>query len=294
MLMKENKEVKISYWAAHFTTIVSVALVLLLVALISLIWMSADTETRRLKERLELTVIMADSIPDASAAALAEQIAAKPYTAQAKVVTKAEALKNWTAETGEDLEQLFGVNPLSPEVNFTVKAEYASTANLAQIKSNIERMPGVESVDAPEAAMVDAMNGNIARLTVVLAAIAVIMLIISFVLINNTVHLTIYSRRFSIHTMQLVGATDGFIRRPVIVNNMLSGLVAGVVAMALVAIGIVTAKETGYVDIISYVGWDMFGVIAAAVILLGMAMCSLAAWIASSRYLHKKYDELFR
>jgi cell division transport system permease protein len=138
------------------------------------------------------------------------------------------------------------------------------------------------------------MNGNIARLTVVLAAIAVIMLIISFVLINNTVHLTIYSRRFSIHTMQLVGATDGFIRRPVIVNNMLSGLVAGVVAMALVAIGIVTAKETGYVDIISYVGWDMFGVIAAAVILLGMAMCSLAAWIASSRYLHKKYDELFR
>jgi cell division transport system permease protein len=294
MLMKENKEVKISYWAAHFTTIVSVALVLLLVALISLIWMCADTETRRLKERLELTVIMADSIPDASAAALAEQIAAKPYTAQAKVVTKAEALKNWTAETGEDLEQLFGVNPLSPEVNFTVKAEYASTANLAQIKSNIERMPGVESVDAPEAAMVDAMNGNIARLTVVLAAIAVIMLIISFVLINNTVHLTIYSRRFSIHTMQLVGATDGFIRRPVIVNNMLSGLVAGVVAMALVAIGIVTAKETGYVDIISYVGWDMFGVIAAAVILLGMAMCSLAAWIASSRYLHKKYDELFR
>jgi cell division transport system permease protein len=292
--MKENKEVKISYWAAHFTTIVSVSLVLLLVALISLIWIGADTETRRLKERLELTVIMADSIPDSSAAKLAEQIAAKPYTASAKVVTKAEALKNWTAETGEDLEQLFGVNPLSPEVNFTVKAEYASTANLTQIKSNIERMPGVESVDAPEAAMVDSMNGNITRLTVVLAAIAVIMLIISFVLINNTVHLTIYSRRFSIHTMQLVGATDGFIRRPVIVNNMLSGLVAGIVAMAIVAICIVAAKETGYVDIISYVGWNMFGVIAGAIVLLGMAMCSLAAWIAASRYLHKKYDELFR
>ena len=230
VFMKENKEVKISYWAAHFTTIVSVTLVLVLVALIAVIWIGADTETRRLKERLELSVVMADTVPDAGAAALAREIAGKPYAASVKVVTSEEALRNWTRDTGEDLQKLFGVNPLSPEVSFSVSsAEYA--------------LDGVESVDAPDAAMVDAMNDNIGRLTVVLAVVAAVMLLISFVLINNTVHLSIYSRRFSIHTMQLVGATDGFIRRPVVVNNMLCGLIAGLLASTLIAVAFVAAGE---------------------------------------------------
>lgn len=294
VFMKENKEVKISYWAAHFTTIVSVTLVLVLVALIAVIWIGADTETRRLKERLELSVVMADTVPDAGAAALAREIAGKPYAASVKVVTSEEALRNWTRDTGEDLQKLFGVNPLSPEVSFSVKADYASAANLAAIRASLEKAPGVESVDAPDAAMVDAMNDNIGRLTVVLAVVAAVMLLISFVLINNTVHLSIYSRRFSIHTMQLVGATDGFIRRPVVVNNMLCGLIAGLLASALIAVAFVAAGEAGYMDVVSRVGWEMVGVVSAAIVVLGMAMCALAAWMASSRYLHKKYDELFR
>lgn len=292
--MKENKEVKISYWAAHLTTIVSVTLVLLLVGLIALIWIGADAETRRLRERIELSVVMADSVPDAQAQALADKISAKPYCARAGMVSKEQALANWTADTGENLEELFGVNPLSPEVNFAVKADYASVAGIASIKRELEKEPGVESVAAPDASMVEAMNRNLSAVTLILAIVAAIMIVISFVLINNTVHLTIYSRRFSIHTMQLVGATNGFIRRPVIFDNMLAGLIAGLIASALLAAAMAGAGEAGLPDIAGYIGWPAFGVVAASLVAAGMLLCGLASWLSANVYLRKDYDQLFR
>ena len=132
----------------------------------------------------------------------------------------------------EDLETLFGVNPLSPEVSFTVKADYASEASLRKIKAQVEKMGLVEAVAAPDAEMVDTMNTNIEKAAYVLGGIALVLLVISFVLINNTVRPTIYSRRFTIHTMQLVGATNRFIRRPMVGNNLLSGVLAGLIASA--------------------------------------------------------------
>lgn len=110
--MKNNKEVKISYWAAHLTTIVSVTLVLIIIGIIALISIGAADETRRLREKLEVNVVMADTVPDSVADALSKQIKDYPYALSVGVVTKEDALKNWQAETGEDLESLFGVNPL--------------------------------------------------------------------------------------------------------------------------------------------------------------------------------------
>lgn len=291
--MKKNKEIKISYWAHHLTTIISVTLVLVLMGIIALIWISADTETRRLKERIELSVIMADSIPDGRAEALAREIGARPYARNVKVVSKEQALKNWTADTGEDLQALFGVNPLSEEITFGINADYASAAQISKIEAELSRMAGVEAVSSPDEEMVESMNENISRLTVVLGIVVGIMMIISFVLINNTVHLTIYSRRFTIHTMQLVGATNGFIRRPVILDNMLAGLLAGLVAAALIAVSMVLAKETGLPDVASYVGWGAYGVVAGALVLTGVLLCALASWISANVYLRKDYDQLF-
>ena len=106
-------------------------------------------------------------------------------------------------------------------------------------------MPGVESVVLPDSAMVESMNRNIERLSIVLGAIALVLVIISFVLINNTVHLAIYARRFTIHTMQLVGATNGFIRRPFVNDNMISGLLAGLVSSCLLGLSLIAAPGQG-------------------------------------------------
>ncbi len=292
--MKENKEVKISYWAAHLTTVISVSLVLLLVGMVGMVWIGADIETKRLKEKIELSVIMADTVSNAEASRLATEISRQPYASNVKVITKEEALELWKRDTGEDLQQLFGVNPLSPEVTFGIKAEYASASQISALEKEMRSRPGVESVSTPDASMVDAMNSNIARISWILGAAALIMLAISFVLINNTVHLTIYSRRFTIHTMQLVGATGGFIRRPLVVNNLLSGLLAGLIASGLIALIILTAKRSGTLPAAGTEVWIIYAAVSGTLILLGMFLCSLAAWIASGRYLRKDYDELFK
>ena len=292
--MKHNKEVRISYWAAHLTTIVSVTLVLLIIGIIALITIGASNETRRLRENLEVSVVMADTVGNAQAGALAKEIAAAPYALSVGVVSKEAALESWKSDTGEDLEALFGVNPLSPEVTFTVKADSSSEASLNEIERQLVSREGVQAVVLPDSAMVESMNRNIERFSMILGAIALVMVVISFVLINNTVHLSIYARRFTIHTMQLVGATNGFIRSPFVKSNMFSGLIAGIIASGLLALAIILAPGAGFDNVSDYICWPVYGMVSAGVVATGVALCGIAAWIATSRYLGKDYGELFR
>ncbi len=292
--MKENKEVKISYLAAHFTTIISVTLVLVLVGIIAMVWIGADKETRRMRERIELSVIMQDSISNEAAKALEGKIKSQPYALKTAFISKEAAMKQWKKDTGEDLEAVFGVNPLSPEIGFTLKADYSSPKQIEEIRKSLSKMEGVADVSVPETDTVEAINRSVSRLTALLGGIAIVMLIISFVLINNTVHLTIYSRRFTIHTMQLVGATNGYIRRPVVMNNLLCGLLAGVIASGLIAIALALAPQAGFNELSNVIGWLEFGVVAGGITLVGMLICAFAAWSSTARYLGKDYDELFK
>lgn len=293
-MKNSQKEVRISFWASHITTIVSVTLVLLLGGIIAMIWTAARNEASRLRERLEMCVILADSIPDSAGERLASDISRQPYASTVRFVSREEALKAWTKDTGENLEEMFGVNPLSPEVSFTVKEQFADTGSLKRIKDSLEKIRGVESVAMPDDELVSAMNENIARLTVILGIVALVMLVISLVLINNAVHLAIYSRRFTIHTMQLVGATNGFIRRPVVLNNMLCGLISGLVAAGITALSLLGSQRAGMEDMARYLSWGTFGIVAGGMVVTGMGICALAAWVASTRYLRKDYDELFK
>lgn len=292
--MKQQKEARISYWAAHLTTIVSVALVLIIIGVIALISLAAAAETRKLKEQIELSAVMTDSATNAQADSLARVVAAMPAVKEAKAITKEEAINEWKADTGEDLQSLFGVNPLSPEVTFSLKAEYTSKAEIDRIVAAVARMNGVQEVAAPDSAMVDAMNTNIEKAAYILGCIAIVLLVISFVLINNTVHLTIYSRRFTIHTMKLVGATGGFIRRPIVGNNLLSGVLAGVLASAVLAVGMAGAPELGFGYLDRIVPWWEFAIVAGALVLIGALICTIAATAATNRYLRRDYDELFK
>lgn len=292
--MKQHKEAKISYLAAHLTTIVSVTLVLLIIGTIALVSIGAAGESRRLREKIELSVVMADSVGNGRAAEVCDYISGQPYARQPRLVTKEEALKVWADETGEDLEATFGVNPLSPEVTFGVAAEYASPKGMDAISDQLMKLPGVETVAAPDASMVEQMNRNIERLTMILGGIALVLIAISFVLINNTVHLSIYSRRFTIHTMQLVGATNGFIRRPFVRGSTVSGIVAGAIASGVLAATLACAPGLGLSEVAAAIPWEVFGITAASLVLIGALMCALAASIATTRYLRKDYDQLFR
>lgn len=292
--MKNNKEIKISYWAAHLTTVVSVTLVLLIIGIIGLITISASEETHRLREKLEVNVVLADSIPNVVASTIAERISKKKYVNSVAAITKEQAMQNWKNDTGEDLENLFGVNPLSPEIALTLKSDYASADSLKILSKEISEIPGVETVVLPDPQLVENMNRNIEFFTMILGGIALILIVISFALINNTVHLSVYSRRFTIHTMQLVGATDRFIRRPFLSNNMLAGIIAGLLASGILALSLAAAPKNGDTDVASYISWEQLGIVAGSLVIAGALLCRIAAWISTTRYLRKDYEELFR
>lgn len=292
--MKPQKEVRISNWAAHMTTGVSVTLALLTLGIIALIWIAATAESRRMMEKIEISVIMTDSVSENRAMEICKAIEQQPFALHAVYISKKQALENWKEATGEDLERTFGVNPLSPEVAFSVKGEYTSTPAIAKIKDALLQVDGVAEVATPDNEMIKAMNDNIKRLTLGLTVLAVVMLIISFVLINNTVRLSIYSRRFTIHTMQLVGATDGFIRRPFVSANALVGALSGVIAAGILAALLAMAPGIGFAALREMVSWTYMGVLAAVLILLGALICAAAAALATTRHLRQDYEELFK
>lgn len=269
-------------------------MVLLIVGLIALVSAGARKETDRIREQIELSAVMTDSITDAEAGSLAAYVKTRPYTLNVEVIGKDKAMRNWTEDTGVNLEELYGVNPLSPEVCFTLRSEYADEGTISKIADEIRQYPGVEDVAVPDSSMVTAMNENIEWMTYILGGIALVMILISFVLINNTVRLTIYSRRFTIHTMQLVGATRGFICRPFVLNNLLSGLIAGCAATLLLGAVLALSPYIGIEDFEQYVSWLTYSIIGCGLIVAGMLICSVAAWLATMHYLGKDYDELFK
>lgn len=292
--MKAQKEAKISYWAAHLTTIVSVTLLLLIIGTIAMLWIAADTETRKMRQNIELSAVLEDSIPQAQQQAIADAIGKSSFVRTSRLVSSKEALEHWKRDTGEDLEAVFGANPLSAEVSFRLKDGYTGSEQLIKIKSLIENIDGVSEVAMPDIAMIESMNANIRTLTIVLGSIAVIMIIISFVLINNTVHLAIYARRFTIHTMQLVGASNGFIRRPFIRANILSGFIAGIIAALMLTGAIMAAANNGVLSTEWLMEWWIPEAVALALVITGIGMCALAAAVATTKYLRKDYDELFK
>ncbi len=290
----EDKEVKISFWASHLTLVVSVTFVLLLIGVLCVVWSAVTSESRRLQERISICVVMADSVGNSSARAAAREIAHKPYTCNIRLIGKNEVMQRWREETGEDLIAMYGVNPLSPEIEFNLDGRYATPENVGRIKTALKKIHGVESVDAPDSSVVSSMNSNLSNLTLILAIVAGVMLVVTFVLINNTVHLLIYSRRFTIHTMQLVGATKGFISRPIIMGNAMCGMLAGAFASLLTGVIIYAAYKYGLDMFSSSITWEIYLIIAGFLIVVGVVLCSVTSWIATMRYLRKDYDSLFR
>ena len=290
----KQKDTKISYFAAHITTIVSVTLVLIIVGVIAMISVCGAGVGRQVKEQIEISAIMKDSVANEQALALCEQLKSQSYVNTIDFISKEEAMQNWTRDTGENLEEIFGVNPLSPEISMTLKAEYTHADSISRIVSTLETNPLVEGVARQNSEEVVSTIDNIENLSIILAIIALALIVISFVLINNTVHLSIYSRRFTIHTMQLVGATNGFIRRPFIVGNMLSGVIAAVLASAILASVVQYIVSYEFPQLTQYMSWGNVGIIIIGLFLFGAAICSVAAWAATTKYLRRDYDQLFK
>ncbi len=292
--MPSRKKKNISYFNTNVTSIISVSMVLLLLGIVALIGVAANEATRQIRENVGIDVSMSEIATDSQVDALKRELTHAAYAASVKYVSKDEALMLWKEDTGEDLMEVIGFNPLTAEFEVHVKSEYASVDSLNHISAMLKRNPAIDEVKV-HTDQVEAMNRSVRQTATILLVVAVAMMIISLALINNTVRMTVYSRRFLIHTMKLVGATPGFIRKPIVVSNMLNGVVAACIATALLGgivyylslDGLVGAAVTMLVPVGEML---MIGVALAVV---GAVLCAVAAYFAANKYIKLDYDRLF-
>ena len=292
--MPSRKKKNISYFNTNVTSIISVSMVLLLLGIVALIGVAANEATRQIRANVGIDVSMSEIATDSQVDALKRELTHAAYAASVKYVSKDEALMLWKEDTGEDLMEVIGFNPLTAEFEVHVKSEYASVDSLNHISAMLKRNPAIDEVKV-HTDQVEAMNRSVRQTATILLVVAVAMMIISLALINNTVRMTVYSRRFLIHTMKLVGATPGFIRKPIVVSNMLNGVVAACIATALLGgivyylslDGLVGAAVTMLVPVGEML---MIGVALAVV---GAVLCAVAAYFAANKYIKLDYDRLF-
>lgn len=286
------KKSKISYINTNITSIISVALVLLLLGMGAMLGLFARSAAERVRANIGFDLSMSDTASDSQVLAMKRLLSAAPYTASVRYVSKEEALMYWQQETGEDLMKVLGFNPLTAEFEVHVRPQYAEVDSLGAIEAALLRVPGVDVVQVHRD-RVEAISRNISNVVAVLGVVALALLAISFALINNTVRLTVYSRRFLIYTMKLVGATPGFIRRPIVISNIINGVIAALVATLALSVGLfyIDKAEGGWSALVTPVEvWCVYGGLMVA----GAVLCGIGALLASNKYLRLDYDELFK
>ena len=270
---------------------VSVMIVLLILGIFAVLAVGAGRFSDSLKSRVGFTVIMSDNVTEEDLTAMQAMLTKAPYTNEVTFKSADEIRADWERDNGEDIIEVLGANPFGAEYNVTVDAAHAVSDSIDVIAKHIGAIQGVEEVSTTTR-VVDGINNFINIVTMIFVPLALALLLVSCVLINNTVRLTVYSSRFLIHTMKLVGATGAFIRRPFIRTGIVAGIVAGVLAGVLLAL-VIHAVQSALPDIASYTEWSSLAWIFVAMIALGVAICGISAALATNKYLRLDYDDMF-
>ena len=289
----DNRPSHISTLASQTTSVVSIALVLLILGVMACVVVGARNATEAVRSSLTMTVNVRTGADDFDVKTLRAALAKAPYSAEAKYVSAAEVLAQESKYIGDSTLEILGENPYNAEIQVRLRPGYLSADSIAKITASLTKTyPAAESV-VTQSDVADSVGRNMDTLAIVPAIVALALLLISFVLINNTISVAIYGRRFIIHTMKLVGARRGFIRRPFVRMGILAGLYGAAIADAALC-GARAYLPYADTDVAAMLGWDDVALICTALAAIGMAVCGLAARWSANRYLNKNYDQLFK
>ena len=232
MALNEKKIVRRRIANAYLSSVISISLVLLLVGVSSLLLVNARSVTDYFKENLQLSVIMKQGVTDTQALEYKKTLDSCKFVHETEFVSKEQGEKEMSEMLGSDFLKVFEVSPVPVSISVKLKADYVSRDSLQVVESFIGVSPLVDEVSC-QTSLVEALNANLSKISAVIGVFIALMLFISFVLINNTMRLSVFDRRFSVHTMKLVGATKSFIRGPFLVRAAFLGLFSAVVALML-------------------------------------------------------------
>src|ERR1700755_710289 len=248
----------------YISTVFGIAMVLLMVGLLGLILVHANTLSRYVKENIVLNIFVDDAAHETDVLQLQKQLEGNPIVKQTQYVSKELAARNLQKDLGEDFVKFLGYNPLSQSLDVYLKAEYANNAGIAKFKTELLKNPLVKEVKYQQS-LVDQMNQNLGSISLIILAFAAIFVVLSVALINNTIRLAIYSQRFLIKSMQLVGATKSFIRKPFILYGIWHGLLGALIAIVIL-MGTLYVSIQQIPDLVLLGSYAEFGIVFLLVI----------------------------
>lgn len=290
-MAKKHKINRLTLLNAKITSVVSVTLVLLLLGLTVLTFFVGKGITAYVKENMSFSVMLSEDVTDLQISALRKRLDAMPFVKSSLFISKEQAKEQLIEDLGEDPEELLGYNPATDCIDIYLHSNYANSDSLTMVSQKIKAQTNVDDLLYRQEAL-DLVNDNLARISTILLVLSLILLFISFTLIRNTIRLSIYSKRFIINTMRLVGATNSFIRRPFIIKNIVDGIFAGLLANALI-MGLLYYVGEQYAYLRSVLQTQDLIYVFASVIVLGIVITYLSTLLAVNHYLKMKANHLY-
>lgn len=276
---------------AYLSSVISISMVLLLVGIASMLLVNARSISDYFKENMQVSVMMKQSVSDADALEYKEELDRRHFIKSSVFVSKEQGRREMADILGDDFLDVFEVSPIPVSIDVTLTAGYVSADSLEVVKENISASPLVDEV-VYKRSLVDALNANLSRISAVLAVFIGLMLFISFVLINNTVRLNVFSRRFTIHTMKLVGATKAFIRAPFLVQSVFQGVFAAFIAI-IVLVAMLFFVRNEFAQLFEVFRLELLLVVMGIVLVSGLVICFVSTYFVVGKLVGLNKDELY-
>ena len=276
---------------SYFMSILGVTLVLFLLGIVGWITINSQKLMEYFKESVEVQVFLKPNVPDTARQNLQSYITSQPYTKNVRFTDKESAKKEWLKSGGEDFTEFLDNSLLPTSIDFTLKADYMDSAQLASIKTDLSRFQAIDEVRYPTS-VVGKMQRNFRLISLVLAGVAILIAVLVIVLIDNTIRLAMFSNRFLIKTMQMVGATRWFIAKPLNIRAVVNGAISAVIAIVLLYL-VITTAENLLPDLKALHDNGLLIMLFIALILIGITITVFSTYRSVQKYLRMKLDELY-
>jgi len=291
MTKTDNKIMRRRLANAYLSSVISISLVLLLVGLASMLLVNAKGVSNYFKENMQVTVMMKQNVTEEEAVEFQDVLDGERFIGSTTLVTREQGRREMEDLLGEDFLDIFETSPIPVSIDVTLKADYVSVDSLEVVKEAISASDLVDEVEY-QSSLVDALNANLNRISMIMGVFIALLLFISYVLIYNTVRLNVFSRRFTIHTMKLVGATRSFIRAPFLVQAAFQGVFSAFIAI-IALVGILYFMRSEFEQLFEIFRLDLLLTVMAIVLVSGLVICMTSTWFVVNRLVSLRKDDLY-
>ena len=291
MASKENKISQKRLRNSYLTSIISISLVLFLLGILGLLILNVQTLSNYIKENIGFTIFLKDNIKEVDIIRFQKKLDATDYVKESQFISKERAAKILQEELGQDFIEFLGYNPLSASIDIKLFAKYANTDSLKVIKQSLKDYPEISEIYYQQS-LVHMVNENVKKISLIILIFSSLLLLMAVTLINNTIRLSIYSKRFLINTMHIVGATRNFIRKPFLAKSVVHGFYAAIIAISLI-IALIYFAQKEFPEIITFENIEILGILFTFVIILGILINYISTFIAVNKFLRLKTDDLY-